>query len=52
MGMWGRTPWPKSRLPTTFLGGDIDDDEAGAVGAGLADAGVAVDGHVGEAAVG
>jgi hypothetical protein len=39
-------------VPTTFVRGDIDDDEVAAVGAGLADAGVAVDGDVGEAAVG
>ena len=32
--------------------GDVDDDHVGAVGAGLADAGVAVDGDEGEAAVG
>jgi len=35
-----------------LLGGDIDDDEAGAVGAGLANAGIAVDGHIGEPAIG
>ena len=35
-----------------FLGCNVDDDEASAVGAGLADAGVAVNGNVGEAAVG
>ena len=35
-----------------FLRGDVDDDQVLAVGSGLADAGVSVDGHVGEAAVG
>jgi hypothetical protein len=38
--------------PGDFAGGDIDDYHAVAVGSGLADAGVAVDRHVGRAAVG